>query len=65
MTKSKKKKIYKHYQMGHLSLEKQLNTPINLLAIYYAVFRPPIVKYIYEYHGLDNYAKPEQRDLIS
>lgn len=51
--------------MGHLSLEKQLNTPINLLAIYYAVFRPPIVKYIYEYHGLDNYAKPEQRDLKS
>lgn len=33
--------------MGHLSLEKQLNTPINLLAIYYAVFRPPIVKHIF------------------
>lgn len=52
--------------MGHLSLENQLNTPINLLAIYYAVFRPPYSKtYIYEYHGLDNYAKHEQRDLIS
>lgn len=33
--------------MGHLSLEKQLNTPINLLAIYYAVFRPPVVKHIF------------------
>lgn len=33
--------------MGHLSLEKQLITPINLLAIYYAVFRPPIVKHIF------------------
>lgn len=33
--------------MGHLSLEKQLNTPINLLAIYYAVYRPPIVKHIF------------------
>lgn len=45
MTKSKKY-IYT-LSNGSLSLEKQLNTPINLLAIYYAVFRPPVVKHIF------------------
>lgn len=52
--------------MGHLSLEKPVEYSDKSFGDILCSLPTPYSKtYIYEYHGLDNYAKPEQRDLIS